>query len=152
MSRLKPKCLKGTVTLVGVLLALVLAGGFGWVFLARSDEWVFRRNLPGTAVDVSEWDRSETLLPDYSYHLKASITEEQFGIYITKFGLTPHSETRQYSQSPSPWLSWQAAPGFQGSWWDPSDTLAGTFVHQEGDTWTFAKYENGYLYLASLNH
>ena len=133
-------------------LLLLLAVGVGWFISARPDQWAFRRALPWSASDVHEWIWSETLLPDYSYHLKARVTEEEFGRYTARFGLTPHAETRQYSEAAPLWLSWRTPDNFKGDWWTPSETLNGTFVANEGRTWTFAKYEHGYLYLASLAH
>jgi len=118
------------------------------VFLwARFHEWGFRRELPWSAKDVHERYDSDVLLPDYSYNLKAKITQGEFRLYVTKFGLTPHTSTRQYSESPDPILNWQSATN---SWWDPSDSMQNTFVWQGGTTWTFAKYERGHLYLESV--
>ncbi len=79
------------------------------------------------------------------------MTEAQFHRYISKFALTPHTAERQYSDS-AVWLRWRHAPGFTGEWWDPSMSLDSTYVWQGGDTWIFAKYERGFLYLASVNH
>jgi hypothetical protein len=134
------------------VLTILFAIGLILFLWARPDQWRFRRELPWRAQDVKEWHQSDGFLPDYSYQLKAKITEEQFHRYIAKFELTPHTPTRKYSDSPEAWLTWHRAPGFSGAWWDPSDSLEHTFVWQGNDTWTFAKYERGYLYLASLNH
>ena len=134
------------------ILAIFLAICFAWFLWYRPDQWRFRHKLPWSAQDVHEWHREDGFLPDYSYLLKAKITEAQFRRYITKFGLTSHTASRQYSESPDPWLSWEAAPSFDGGWWNPSDSLEDTFVWQGYDTWTFAKYEHGYLYLSSINH
>ena len=134
------------------IVAILLAVGAVYFLWMRPDQWRFRRELPWSAQGIQEWHWSDGFLPDYSYHLKARITEEQFHTYIAKFGLALHTPTRQYSESPDPWLSWQSAPGFGGGWWDPSESLEHTFVRQGHDTWTFAKYERGHLYLASLNH
>jgi hypothetical protein len=90
-------------------------------------------------------------LPDYSYNLKARVTEKQFCDYITRFGLTPHTPARTYSDE-AILLSWKMGPGFEAGWWDPSDSLDATFVWQNYHTWTFAKYEHGFLYLASITH
>jgi hypothetical protein len=132
-----------------VLVVVLYVGGLALCY--ETFTWRFRKELPWSAHDVHEWYMSDTLLPDYSYQLKAQVTEDQFRRYITRFGLTPHTPTRSYSDS-AIWLSWNRAPGFEGGWWDPSASLDSTFVWQGYDTWTFAKFENGYLYLASVNH
>jgi hypothetical protein len=111
----------------------------------------WRQNLPATATDVHEWSWADGFLPDYSYLLKARVTETEFTQFVALLGLTPHTPARQYSEE-SHWLSWRAAPGFDGDWWDASDSLDSTFVREGQDTWSFAKYENGYLYFQSLNH
>jgi hypothetical protein len=113
--------------------------------------WPFRKALPWSAKDVHEWYMTDGLLPDYSYQLKARVTEEQFRRYIARFGLTPHTSTRNYSDL-TPCLSWDSAPEFEDGWWDPSDSLDSTYVRQVYHTWTFAKFERGYLYLGSLDH
>jgi len=139
----------GRLLLVLAIVSALAAVGFLWF---RPDQMPARRALPFGAEGIHEWYRSNGFLPDYSYQLKAKITEEQFRQYVSNLGLTPHTEARQYTQSPIPWLSWRPQPGFTGDWWDPSESLSSTFVRQEGDCWTFAKYENGYLFLASLDH
>jgi hypothetical protein len=131
------------------ILSILFVFGAVWFFWARPDQWRFRRELPWMTKDIHERYWSHGFLPDYSYYLKARITEEQFWRYIAKFKLTPHTSTRQYSESPDPWLDWDPDPY---SWWNPSKSLDSTFVWQGHDTWTFAKYERGYLYLVSLNH
>ncbi len=111
----------------------------------------WRRHLPATATDIHEWAWADGFLPDYSYFLKARIAEAEFQQFVARLGLTPHTSDRKYSEH-SNWLSWSSAPGFDGDWWDASPSLASTFVSEGHDTWTFAKYENGFLYFVSLNH
>jgi hypothetical protein len=113
--------------------------------------WSFRKKLPWSATDIHEIYWTDFPLPDYSYNLKAKISESQFLKYISKFGLSPHTTDRQYSDDVI-WLNWDAPPDNKGSWWNPTDSLTNTFVWQGNDTWIFAKYEHGYLYLGSLNH
>jgi hypothetical protein len=132
-----------------ILVVLLYVGGLALCYEAFT--WRFRKELPWSAHDVHEYYVSDTLLPDYSYQLKAQVTEDQFRRYIAKFGLTPHTPTRTYSDS-TIWLRWDGVRGAERGWWDPSDSLDSTFVWQGYDTWTFAKYEHGYLYLASINH
>ena len=128
------------------LLALYLAG-LGLCYYLFT--WEFRKALPWSARDVREYYETDSFLPDYSYQLKARITEQQFHEYIAKFHLTLHTPTRTYSDD-TLWLSWRHVRNCD--WWDPSDSLESTFVWQGNDTWIFAKYERGHLYVGSLNH
>jgi hypothetical protein len=136
-----------------VISALAIALYFSGVVLCyHAFTWSVRKALPWSASSIQESYWSEFLLPDYSYQLKARITEDQFRSYITKFGLTPHTDSRQYSDSAETWLQWRADASFGDNWWDPSVSLTNTYVWQGGDTWVYAKYERGNLYLESLNH
>lgn len=144
----KPKRLRKWLSNLTVFL-LVCATWFIW---QRPDLWQFRHQLPWGAQDVHEWYQEDSFLPDYSYLLKAKITEDQFRSYIGKFGLTIHSENRKYSEPSDPWLNWTDWSGRKNDWWNPSSSIENTFVAEGGDTWTFAKYEQGYLYLSSVNH
>jgi len=112
--------------------------------------WDFRKELPLLASDVHEHFYADGFLPDYSYFLKAKMSEQQFQRYIAKFKLTLHTPDRKYSEDL--WLDWGGSHLAPLSWWDPGKTLEHTYVWEGGDTWTFAKYEHGYLYLKSLNH
>ncbi len=113
--------------------------------------WEFRKELPWLAHDVHEQFYTDGLLPDYGYFLKAKISEAEFRDYLTKFSLSPHTSSRTYTDDVG-WLEWNDGISPRDSWWNPSPSLDATFVWQGGDTWIFAKYENGYLYLKSLNH
>jgi hypothetical protein len=132
-----------TIASVGLLITYI--GGLGLCHEAFT--WPFRKALPWSAQDIHEWCVAETLLPDYSYQLKARISEQQFRDYIARFGLTPHTPSRAYSDPIS--LTWDPAPELERDWWDPSESLDATFVRQGNRTWTLAKYEHGFLYLAS---
>ena len=133
--------------------ALVLTSlfvlGILWFSWARPDEWGFRRELPGSVEDIHEDYETDSLLPDYSYQLKARITEPEFQAYIAKFKLTPHTPTRQYDESPGPMLDWWQRTN---TWWGAVPSLSNTYVRQRGTEWTFATYEHGYLYLKSMEH
>ncbi len=145
-----PPFLRKKRTLVAAFV-LVLAVVIVWL-CSGAGQWGFRRALPPSAQDVHEWFQEDSFLPDYTYMLKARITEQEFRNYVDRFQLTPHTPARVYSQDTEPWLRWHPARSETEAWWDPGESLSETFVRQEGDTWTFAKYENGYLYLYSLNH
>ena len=138
-----------TKIILAVALLMLIGGGW-WVF-SGDGKPSWRRYLPRTATDIHEWAWADGFLPDYSYLLKARITDGEFQTFVTQLGLTPHTADRNYSDD-SHWLSWQRAPGFNENWWDASPALDSTYVWQGKDTWAFAKYENGFLYFQSLNH
>ena len=157
-----------TKIIVGVTLLVLAAGGGGWwgyrkyeerrvtamlmefLFTPMPPSW--RDSLPATATDVHEWAWAEPFLPDdYSYRLKARLTEPEFQQLMTKLNLTPHTPDRKYSEE-SNWLSYSRDPRCKEDWWDASSSIDGSFVQQDRRTWTFAKYENGFLYFASLRH
>jgi hypothetical protein len=98
-----------------------------------------------------EWSWSDGFLPDYSYVMKARISQGDFEAFRLTLNLAPHTPERRYSDDVH-LLSWSAPSGFTNTWWDASTSLETTFVNQGNDTWSFAKYENGFLYFQSLNH
>ena len=110
----------------------------------------WKSHLPSSASDVQEWSWADGFLPDYSYQLKARVTEAEFQKFVSDLGLTPHTPERKYSEDS--WLSWGSAAGFDGTWWDPGDNLDSTYVTEGQDTWSYAKFEKGFLYFKSLNH
>ena len=121
-------------------------------FLDMEDSPVsWTNHLPETATEVNEWAWADGFLPDYSYILKAKVTQQEFNEFNLKLGLTPHTPTRIYTESDA-MLSWNAPPGCDEAWWDPSPFLDATFVEEGSDTWSCAKYEDGFLYFQSLNH
>ena len=140
----KKFCMKASLATIGIY-------GAGIVLCYQMFTWSFRKELPWSATDIIETYYSDTLLPDYDYRLKAKITESQFQNYIKSFELSLHTNERKYSDDVV-WLYWGASSKSKGGWWNPTDSLTNTFVWQGNDTWIFAKYENGYLYLGSINH
>ncbi len=111
--------------------------------------WPLLRALPSSATDVHEWSREDGFLPDYTYLLRARITPEEFQSYVQARGLTPHTATREYEDLEL-WLRWKYKPELP--WWNPSDSLNTTFVANSGREWTYAKYEDGHIYVKSLSH
>jgi hypothetical protein len=107
--------------------------------------WNFRKKLPWSATDVHEWHWEDFLIPDYSYCLKAKMSEEAFLDYVQEFGLEKKEMPLE-----NKYVSW-SGPREDQSWWDVSTNLDDTymFIDAQGDGWTLAKYENGYLYLHS---
>jgi hypothetical protein len=110
-----------------------------------NDTWGFRKQLPWSASDIHEWYWEEGFLPDYSYCLKAKMSEEAFLDYVQEFGLKKKEMPLE-----NEYVRW-SGPRTEESWWDVSTNLDDTymFIDAQGDSWTLAKYENGYLYLHS---
>lgn len=109
------------------------------------EAWNFRKKLPWSATDVHEWHWEDFLIPDYSYCLKAKMSEEAFQDYVQEFGLEKKEMPLE-----NKYVNW-SGPGPEKLWWDVSTNLDDTymFIDAQGDGWTLAKYENGYLYLHS---
>jgi hypothetical protein len=107
------------------------------------------------------------LLPDATFCLKLKITQAQFDAIVIKLGTTLHTESRKYGDDKK-WLEWRPDKGAVDPFtsdneakklppkgenlWDPDADLSKTYVRQHKDTWTFLKYERGYLYFAELSH
>ncbi len=111
-----------------------------------------RKALPFTAQDVHDWSWEEggETGQDYCYMVKAKITPEEFRQYINRFGLTLHTPTRRYSMDYSP--GWNGCTFIEKpDWWTPSDDMSGTYVHDYGSAWVYAKYEGGYIFVVSYN-
>lgn len=114
--------------------------------------------LPWGARHVRESYWADGFLPDYSYCLKARISEDEFPGYVARLGLTPHTQARSHEDPTSPWLGWAHPFDLDratesGRWWDPPPIEAGkTYVAQSGDEWILAAYKDGWLYVSGLNH
>jgi hypothetical protein len=130
------------------VIVLTVLAGLAWAW-HELNVWPLRRALPWSATDIHEWSREDGFLPDYTYLLKAKITPEEFRSYVHARGLTPHAASREYEDQES-WLGWQGRSGLP--WWTPTDSLDTTFVANYGREWTYAKYEDGYIYVKSLCH
>ncbi len=113
-----------------------------------------RKALPFTAQDVHDWSWEEEgeTGQDYCYMVKAKIKPEEFRQYINRFELTPHTPTRQYSGGFDPgWSGSGCVMAPKLDWWTPSDDTSGTYVHDYGSAWLYAKYEGGYIFVVSYN-
>lgn len=105
--------------------------------------------LPESASEVQY--HSEEIGIDWSFCLKARIPQAEFEPYLAQFpSLQPHSPDRIYTDDLM-WLDWQF-PCDHFDWWRSSDDLSDTYVHQEGDSWTMVKYEDGWLYVNGHSH
>jgi hypothetical protein len=143
---------KHKLTLI-VFLFLFAGVCFGCWALARSfSTSPLRRKLPPTAQQVQEWRWSEEgpLGQDYSYALKARITEEEFLAYVHELDMAPYSVEKGYGYGFV--LTWRP-PGMppELEWWDPSDSYETTYIYDGRSWWTYAKWENGFIYVVSYN-
>lgn len=129
----------------------IVALGFAWRLhegRRAESEWPARRALPPDATDVREWSW-EAGFPDwdYEYQLKARVTQEQFERWARALDLAPHSPDQAISSELST-LKWPRRA--ETPWFDPSPDIERIFVWQSGPTWSYAKYEDGYLYFVSF--
>jgi hypothetical protein len=108
-----------------------------------------RKALPPTAQDIHEqsWGEGGEIGQDYCYLLKARITPAEFQQYVDRFGLTPHIATQQYSN----WSMINCGTERKPDWWTPSDESGSMYARDEDSTWTYAKYENGYIFVVSYS-
>lgn len=124
----------------GVSLAVVLILGTYSLFV-----WPFHRALPWGATQVREETWTEGFLPDYTYTLKARISEDEFRSYVEALELTPYV----------------AEGGVEGGasdvggpeWWDPPPCAEGTtYVYSRGTEQLVARYGDGWLYVSGSLH
>lgn len=138
---------KKLIVLLGIaLVCLLLYEGLDW-----ATQWGFEKELPRSARNVRVWVKTDPLLPDYSYYLRADMTAVDFQEYVNRLGAELHSEERVYEDQPSR-LSWSLPTGVNLDWWTASKDLTATYVYQSGHTWTLVRYEDGSLFLKSHEH
>lgn len=130
-----------------LLFPVFIAVGIGGAVILTTTP--LRRALPASAQDIHEWSQDEggELAQDYAYLLKAKITRDEFYKYVNKIDLTLHTSSRQYSCGFYP--SWSSSKALD--WWAPSEDLQDTYVREADCSWTYAKYEDGYIYVVSFN-
>jgi hypothetical protein len=133
-------------SLLLVLAALAGAGCPGKVRSLLLDPPLVRA-LPDTARDVKTWSWQEEgpLAQDFSLKLRAGITEEQFRSYVDEMGMTPHTPDREYQHGFQP--GWGPDPEIE--WWTPSTEIGETYVREDGASWSYAKYEDGCIWVVS---
>jgi len=140
---------------VGLLMTPVLVVGvliFGFPF-SRSGHFTpsWKSELPSTATEVYEEGSGEKIPGDYSYRMRAKVSEEEFADFCKRLEMTLHTEDREYDDLEYG-FSWEGNPAGCGGWWVPTDSTEETFVWQKGHTWSYAKYEDGHLYFGSFKH
>jgi hypothetical protein len=113
--------------------------------------WKYRKLLPFGTWDAHEWYWSDGLLPDHTYCLKAKVTEGEFKDYIATLGLEQHPPDPPFEHGfhDPPRPVWGGPVG-SAEWWDVTTSMENSYyAWPRMDSWTVAKYENGYLYLYS---
>ena len=102
----------------GILLLVYCSG----VYLSyEGTVWSYRRALPWAASEIEEHYWADPLLPDYSYQLRAKISEEQFFEYVKKFDLSPDSaaEAGEYFYSAQEG-DWRMSASYSGGYLEVS--------------------------------
>jgi len=104
------------------------------------------RALPAAATDVRTWSWQEQgpLPQDSTLRVRARVTHEEFVEYVTGMGMAPHTPERRYGHGFAP--AWGPDPGID--WWTPSRELGETYVREDGASWTSAKWEDGFIWIA----
>jgi len=126
----------------GVVLAIFLLGVTASYYLVTSP---LRTGLPMSASDIREQCWSDGFLPDYAYHLRAKIPQSEFTQYAQRMGLRPYSRADDPHK-----FSWRNHGESEMRWWDPAPAVTSVYC----STWqyggTYAKFENGYIYVYSF--
>jgi len=123
------------------LCVVVLLACVGRYYLFESPQ---RRALPWGASNIHEHYWSDGLLPDYSYHLRADITRDQFLEYAERLDLSPHDpqgDPHDYS-----W-HWNAP----ARWWTPPQTMERVYSETYRRGGTYIGYYNGQVFVYSFH-
>ena len=123
-----------------------ILGRWAWDYFTTEP---LKRALPDGAEVL--YERRLSRPPDFSCYLKVDMDESSFREYCRRLGLTPHHPDRKYTDD-TMWLSWDVLSEGRDEDWNPTPGMAGWYVKQVGDGWTFAKWENGTMYLKALTH
>jgi len=122
---------------VGILAAFA-AGGWYICYTLTAHPAV--RALPSSASDLHEFYRDSGFPHyDYTYEMKARMPAEEFPAYAARLGLRPLGNLQAH------WGWW---PG-ELAWWDPAPSMEGTYIEQDDDSGTMAKWENGWVYVVA---
>lgn len=126
------------------LVCVVSCGGFSPLLLSF---FIGPRSLlPYAATEIREFRESDNNLPfDCIYLLSAKLPEEDFAEYVSRLGLVPLEERRDYRG----WTySWDGYDADSRDWWRPSASLKNTFVlpRHRSSTIIMLKYEFGRVF------
>lgn len=153
-----PKNERWVVAVSSVVACLIVVGACAcaWTLIEYLRVPAARRALPSSATEIQEWKWAEGGLTgqDSLYLMKARISEREFFEYAERFGLRGYVPSLDYGPSFVP--SWEPPVwplGVDLHWWDPNPhaDFRGTRLAGHGTHWTFAKYENGYVYVMSFD-
>jgi hypothetical protein len=97
--------------------------------------WPYRKALPLSASEVNEYVWTDGFLPDFSYYLRARITEEQFLNYVARFKLAIDGKRELF-----------AGP-HEVPWWSPSSGAHEVYELENGDWSMEAIYDNGIMWV-----
>ncbi|MFN0075229.1 MAG: hypothetical protein ACKVY0_02020 [Prosthecobacter sp.] len=117
------------------LLTLYVAGIFAAYHMFS---WPYRKALPWSASEVEEHIWTAGFLPDFSYSLRARITEEQFLDYVARFELKSAGKREYY------FFERDEAPR-----WGPSPGAYETYRREDGDWSMEAMYDNGIMWVTA---
>jgi hypothetical protein len=133
-------------------MLIIICGGMV-LFIRDFRMWPQRKALPSTAEDIQEWSWIEPgpLSQDYSYLLRAKISEEEFAVYVNERGLEPYIQPAE--DSSDFFISWHPFNSriTHLEWWNPTDSFENTYIISSDSWWEYAKYENGYIFAVAFN-
>ena len=113
----------------------------------------FRKNLPWSARNIfdREWDEPGILSQDYCILMRAEIPKAEMAEYMERINLKP-VPAAIISERPY-WLDWGGCiwDGGNPDWWDPTSDTSGTYYWSSNSAWSYAKWENGKVYVKSYN-
>lgn len=107
--------------------------------------------ISGKASDIEEFSREEDFLSDYTYYLKATVSQKQFGELVYKLDLIEFDQFKKVHSGPR-LASWYPVPEEVKKWWNPSEEYSSSFLKVDGDKWILAKYENSHLFYYSFKY
>ena len=127
--------------IIGLLLATVLML-LGRYYLF---EWPLRRALPWGASNIHEHSWDDGFLPDYTYHLRADLSRDQYLNYVSRLGLKPHAP----SGDPHTYrFQWQGVDDV--NWWTPKNVeLIHSVTYPDGST--YIGFDGGRVYVYSFD-
>ena len=115
-------------------------------------EWGYRKLLPKSATDIKDFYWEDGFLPDYEYYLRATISREDFEIYLDSLDLVLNTDSSKYTDEIGNMTTGGSCLNEIKDWWDVESNQDSIFVWQNGHEWNIARYIKGYLYLYAHEH
>lgn len=140
------------ILVVALLVAIPVLAGTALgvrtlvIYLTESP---LKRALPSSATDIHQWSLNEPgpLGQDCSYMLKARVSYQQFSSFRQRLRMKRHTPEREYQHGFSPHFNSLATEDLP--WWNPTDSMEAVYVLDQGSSWTWAKHEDGHMYVMS---